>query len=138
MCVVGFVFYVGECKGRGSCGGCRGWSATVWCLPGRLACQALSVHVLAVCVHVVHAHAHSQSGGQNPQPTLLRYPNSQAKPGLTQQPWCMPVLTGFGVTAVAYSLKTIVDNSRTFGLFARCYQCPKNYLDYLTNPGNGL
>lgn len=38
----------------------------------------------------------------------------------------------------AYSLKTIYNNSKTFGVFARCYQCPKNYMKLLNNPDNGL
>ncbi|KAL6756332.1 transmembrane amino acid transporter protein-domain-containing protein [Haematococcus lacustris] len=43
---------------------------------------------------------------------------------------------GFGFAAISYSLKTIVDNSRTYGILARCYQCPPNY-ESLLRPGNG-
>ena len=48
------------------------------------------------------------------------------------------IYAGFGFTAVAYSLKSIYDNAQTFGLFARCYQCPTNYVSLLKNAANGL
>lgn len=33
------------------------------------------------------------------------------------------VFASFGATAIAFALKSIVDNSYTFGVFADCYQC---------------
>lgn len=48
------------------------------------------------------------------------------------------VFIGFGGAAIAYSIKTIYDNSKAYGLFARCYQCAKNYERLLTNNANGL
>ncbi len=46
--------------------------------------------------------------------------------------------TGFGVTAIAYSIKTIVDNSRQYGVFAACYQCPPNWQSLLRHPNSNV
>lgn len=38
--------------------------------------------------------------------------------------WAIAALFGaFGLVAIAFSIVKIVDNSYTFGVFAKCYQC---------------
>lgn len=37
------------------------------------------------------------------------------------------VFVSFGVTAVVFSLKSIVQQAQSFGVFAECYQCPPNW-----------
>lgn len=38
--------------------------------------------------------------------------------------WAIAALFGaFGIVAIAFSIVKIVDNSYTFGVFAKCYQC---------------